>query len=181
MSTRYAIELRHCDILNRKQALEAYEGMTLNPKFSTNLSPLERVEYDTKEEAMAALADKSCHYEYSRNDGQAVEYMMAEEDEDSSGACITNYYFPKKSNLAEFLKHLRCGGESSDVINSQGTTIAECERDWDDIVMYMDPEIAEALNSKLAPCSNQEFFDAYCEAHEKKFGETFVWDTDALI
>ena len=99
--------------------------------------------------------------------GQAMEYMMAEEDEDSSGACVTNYYFPKKSNLGEFLNHLRCGGESSDVINLQGTIIAECERDWDDIVMYMDPEIAEELNSNLAPCSNQEFFDAYCEVHDK--------------
>ncbi|MGN8834560.1 hypothetical protein [Allisonella histaminiformans] len=30
-------------------------------------------------------------------------------------------------------------------------------------------------------CINQRFFDAYCEAHEKKFGETFVWDTNTLI
>lgn len=179
MSTKYAVELRTCDILNRKQALAAYEGMTLNPKFSTNLSALERVEYNTKEEAMAALADKSCRYEYTLGgDGQAIEWMLAEEDEDSSGACVTNYYFPKESNLSEFLNHMRCGGESSDVVNSLGMLVAECDRDWDDIVMAMDPELAESLHSKLAPCSNQEFFSAYCQEHEKKYGEPFIWDTE---
>ena len=67
------------------------------------------------------------------------------------------------------------------VVNSWGKKIAENEGDWDAIVNYMDRDIAEALHSKLAPCTNQEFFDAYCKAHEKKFGETFVWDTYTLI
>lgn len=67
------------------------------------------------------------------------------------------------------------------VVNSWGKTIARNDGDWDAIVNYMDRDIAEELHSKLAPCSNQEFFDAYCKAHEKKFGETFVWDTYELI
>lgn len=179
MSTKYAVELRTCDILNRKQALAAYEGITLNPQLSTNLSPLERIEYDTKEDAMAALAGKSCRYEYTLGgDGQAIEWMLAEEDEDSSGACVTNYYFPDRSNLGEFLRHLHGGGDLDDVINSCGVTVSECDRDWGDIVMAMDPEIAEYLNSKMAPCTNQEFFIAYCQEHEKKYGEPFIWDTE---
>ena len=67
------------------------------------------------------------------------------------------------------------------VVNSWGKKIVENDGDWDAIVNYMDRDIAEALHLKLAPCTNQEFFNAYCKAHEKKFGETFVWDTDTLI
>lgn len=67
------------------------------------------------------------------------------------------------------------------VVNSWGKKICRKENDWDAIVNYMDRDVAEKLHLKLAPCSNQEFFDAYCKAHEKKFGETFVWDTDTLI
>lgn len=67
------------------------------------------------------------------------------------------------------------------VVNSWGKTIAENDGDWDAIVNYMDRDVAEEIHGLLAPCSNQEFFDAYCKAHEKKFGETFVWDTDTLI
>lgn len=112
---KYAVELRCCDITNRRQALAAYEGMTLSPEFSTNLAPLERVEYDTREEAEKALSGKSCHYEYSRGGGQAVEYMMAVEDwDDNNFMCSTDYYFPARSNLGEFLRHLRGGGDPDD-------------------------------------------------------------------
>lgn len=67
------------------------------------------------------------------------------------------------------------------VVNSWGKKICRNNDEWDAVVNYMDRDVAEELHSKLAPCSNQEFFDAYCKAHEKKFGETFVWDTYELI
>lgn len=67
------------------------------------------------------------------------------------------------------------------VVNSWGKTICRNDGEWDAIVNYMDRDIAEELHLKLAPCTNQEFFDAYCKAHEKKFDETFVWDTYTLI
>ena len=38
-------------------------------------------------------------------------------------------------------------------------------------VAMMDDEIREELHTKLAPCSDQEFFDAYAKAHEAKFCE----------
>lgn len=38
-------------------------------------------------------------------------------------------------------------------------------------VAMMDDEIREELHAKLAPCSDQEFFDAYAKAHEEKFCE----------
>lgn len=41
-------------------------------------------------------------------------------------------------------------------------------------VNLMDDEIREALHAELAPCTEQEFFDAYCKAHEEKYGEEFA-------
>lgn len=45
------------------------------------------------------------------------------------------------------------------------------ELDFDATVDYMIDEIREQLHSKLAPCTEQEFFSAYEEAHEKATGE----------
>ena len=47
------------------------------------------------------------------------------------------------------------------------------EIDFDAATMIMDDDIRELVHHKLAPCSDQEFFDAYCVAHEKKYGEEF--------
>lgn len=38
---------------------------------------------------------------------------------------------------------------------------------------YMDSDIREELHSELAPCSNQEFIEAYNERHVAKYGEDF--------
>ena len=40
-------------------------------------------------------------------------------------------------------------------------------------VELMDDDLREELHRKLAPCTDQEFFDAYCRAHYEKFGEEF--------
>lgn len=54
------------------------------------------------------------------------------------------------------------------VINQYGTEI-----DYEVAVNMMDDEIREELHAKLAPCTDQEFFEAYCKAHEEKYGEEF--------
>jgi hypothetical protein len=46
--------------------------------------------------------------------------------------------------------------------------------DYDDVIGLMDDEIREELHHKLAPCTNQVFFDAYVSAHSEKFGENFA-------
>jgi hypothetical protein len=38
----------------------------------------------------------------------------------------------------------------------------------------MDDEICDQLNDELAPCSEQEFTDAYLAAHLAKYGEPFA-------
>ncbi|MGN0489390.1 MAG: hypothetical protein ACI4HO_09035 [Ruminococcus sp.] len=47
----------------------------------------------------------------------------------------------------------------------------EVEIDFDVAVELMDDDIREALHNEMAPCEEQEFFNAYCKAHEDKFGE----------
>lgn len=40
--------------------------------------------------------------------------------------------------------------------------------------MAMDDEIREQLHMELAPCTDEEFLEAYMEEHEKRFGEEFT-------
>lgn len=52
------------------------------------------------------------------------------------------------------------------VTNEHGICI-----DFSVAVNLMDDDLRELLSSELAPCDEQQFFDAYCKAHEGKFGE----------
>ena len=47
---------------------------------------------------------------------------------------------------------------------------------FETISYMMDDDLREELHSRLAPCTEQEFMTAYCEAHEKKFGELWALD-----
>ncbi len=46
--------------------------------------------------------------------------------------------------------------------------------DFDACVTLMDDEIREDLHGDMAPCSNQEFLDAYVQRHLEKYGEEFA-------
>lgn len=48
------------------------------------------------------------------------------------------------------------------------------EVDFDAAVGLMDDDIREEVHGRLAPCSEQEFADAYAEAHRAKYGESFT-------
>ena len=41
--------------------------------------------------------------------------------------------------------------------------------------MLMDDDVREELRAKLAPCTEEEFLEAYKKAHKKKYGEEFIW------
>ena len=47
--------------------------------------------------------------------------------------------------------------------------------DYDAAEMMMDAEICEELHY-MAPCSNQKFYNAYCEKHKEKYNEDFAPD-----
>ena len=51
------------------------------------------------------------------------------------------------------------------------------ELDYEATVQFMNDEIREELHLKMAPCTEQEFFDAYCEADPDWFlnGANPVW------
>ena len=57
------------------------------------------------------------------------------------------------------------------IVNAYGKVL-----DYDSAVMMMDDDLREELHSKLAPCTAQEFFDAYAAAHKALFGEDWVLD-----
>lgn len=51
--------------------------------------------------------------------------------------------------------------------------LSNCEVDYEACVSLMDDEIREELHAEMAPCTEQEFLDAYCERHADKHGEQF--------
>lgn len=59
------------------------------------------------------------------------------------------------------------------VINQYGIEI-----DFYVAVNLMDEEILEKLVELISPCTDQEFFDAYCTEHESKYGCEWVLDTE---
>ncbi|TQR29433.1 hypothetical protein [Brevibacillus brevis] len=49
------------------------------------------------------------------------------------------------------------------------------ETDYEAFVHLMDDDLREELDSKLAPCSPQQFAEAYMIAHREKYGVEYVW------
>ena len=47
------------------------------------------------------------------------------------------------------------------------------EIDWNTAVNLMDDDLREELSADLAPCTEQEFFEAYAKAHDNKVGEAW--------
>ena len=47
------------------------------------------------------------------------------------------------------------------------------EIEWNAAVNLMDDDLREELSADLAPCTEQEFFEAYAKAHDNKFGEAW--------
>lgn len=46
--------------------------------------------------------------------------------------------------------------------------------DYEACVAFMDDDIREELHMKMAPCTDQEFLDAYVERHFEKYGVDFA-------
>ena len=48
------------------------------------------------------------------------------------------------------------------------------EVDYNSAVALMDDDVREEIHMKLAPCTEQEFFESYSARHLEKFGEEFA-------
>ena len=59
--------------------------------------------------------------------------------------------------------------EYTEVINQDGRLI-----DFYAAVQLMDDDIRERLHEEMAPCTPQEFYNAYVEAHEIEHHESFT-------
>ena len=55
------------------------------------------------------------------------------------------------------------------------------ELDYDTAVQLMDDDLREDIHLNLAPCTEQEFFDAYAAAHLVKYGYDWALNTTTLI
>ena len=59
------------------------------------------------------------------------------------------------------------------LINSYGLSIS-----FDTFIIHSDDIIREFIHDCIdSTCTEQEFFDMYCEAHFNRFGEVFFLDT----
>ncbi len=61
--------------------------------------------------------------------------------------------------------------EEEDEDDGTVTNAFGVEIDFAAAVALMDDEIREEIHRDIAPCTEQEFFDAYAAAHEDRFGE----------
>ncbi|MEE1154294.1 MAG: hypothetical protein UH241_03970 [Acutalibacteraceae bacterium] len=57
------------------------------------------------------------------------------------------------------------------VMNEYGVKI-----DFNVALSLMDDELREKVHMELAPCTEQDFFDAYAKAYAEKYGEEWVLD-----
>jgi hypothetical protein len=48
------------------------------------------------------------------------------------------------------------------------------EEEFDNyLLQHMDDDLREQVASELAPCSNEDFYNRYCELHLEKYGEEY--------
>lgn len=81
--------------------------------------------------------------------------------------------------LLGFKKHLKTGEVRPEAEGAEMTTITNYygkDIPYAVAEQLFDRDLCEELHLKMAPCAEQEFFDAYCEEHERRFGEPFVLD-----
>lgn len=84
---------------------------------------------------------------------------------------VTIRCYVLSESISLVLDYLESDGwfSCSSVINPFGEAIPASVA-----AQLMDDDLREALHCKMAPCREQDFFDAYCDAHWEKFGE--VWE-----
>lgn len=92
---------------------------------------------------------------YGMSRSAYIRMLIAQDAERSQG----KGKLPQQTNNKE-------GKNMTKVINANGTEI-----DYNAAVALMDDDICAELNDKIAPCTEQEFFAAYEQAHEAKYGE----------
>ena len=131
--------------------------------FGEGSDPIMDKEFTTKEEAVAYLRQRYPEMDVGPASGMGVKYIPV------SGAEVVEMTVLVTEYGIEDSDYCGCWATSNYrpmVENASGSIV-----DFEAAVPLMDESIRERLNAQLAPCSPQEFFTAYEEAHEKKYGE----------
>ncbi len=119
---------------------------------------IEALDATTKDEAIkAALRDLDRLTDGEKEDVVLFYVMLAEEDADGD---------PDFETVSDDHVLFR-GGHPAAYIDGK-------EVNYDAAVDLMDDDIREELHLEMAPCTNQEFLDAYCKAHYNKYGIDFI-------
>lgn len=111
-----------------------------------------------------------CHNMSLLNDALDSYWMQPDlSDPEAMDVVIRRYVLP--TAISRALDYLENGGwfDRPSVINPHGEIIPV-----NVAIQLMNDDLREELHRELAPCREQDFFEAYCEAHEEKFGE--VWE-----
>ena len=112
--------------------------------------------------------------EFTSNTWDLIPAFLEDVVEDNGLDGYLDRYLESVSNYNDWRSGLSASRKRASVENSNGHVFDDSE--WDAIVQNMDPDIREQLSENLAPCSNQEFFDAYADAYYNKYGEE--WELD---
>jgi hypothetical protein len=127
-----------------------------------------------REDTIAHLVNSALNYspeEYDRFEAETgwrdwmLDYMDATYDVKYDDRETDRYL--EQDEIDSINELLREAWDTAHTVhNSYGIRI-----DYSLAVELMDDEIRERLANKIAPCTDQEFFDAYAEAHFEEFGE----------
>ena len=99
----------------------------------------------------------------------AEEELGDEENDDIRREIINSVWERFCSGELEGVPEGRNYNDDETVTDENGDPV-----DYEAAVRLMDDELREKLQMKMAPCSRQEFFEAYAEAHREKFNENFA-------
>lgn len=132
----------------------------------TDTSWSREAEFDTKEEAVEYLKKHDPKMDIGRPEGWGVKYVPVSGSAVMEEEKIITIDDDDMDVEYELCGTWECSHFRPKVINRAGTMI-----DWEASATMMDADLCEKLSSEMAPCSPQEFFSAYEEAHEEEFGE----------
>ncbi|MBQ9020604.1 MAG: hypothetical protein IJ113_01115 [Eggerthellaceae bacterium] len=102
---------------------------------------------------------------HNHDDEDATIYV----DLDGESARYTVQSSENEMEFADYEEAIEAYDRETEIVrNGYGV-----EFNYDAAVGIMDEDIRERLHFEIAPCSHQKFFDAYCDAHKKHYGEEF--------
>lgn len=132
----------------------------------TDISWTRNAEFDTKEEAVEYLKKHCPEMIVSGPSGNGVRFIPVSGSAVMEEEKIITIYDDDMDVEYDWCGIWEYSHYRPIVTNACGSRV-----DFEAAVPMMDDNLRERLHAQLAPCSPQEFFTAYEQAHEEEFGE----------